>query len=127
MDDLSYTAHLPDLAAGLDLAAIGVGPAIDPRSLDEINRLANAEGDELLAALELCKRGPAAAVPNVEELVQAGLPRDLSGGLAGLALTHREELVARVSEVRALRVRCLAAIKAAAASAAVKQISTSIV
>ena len=125
MDDLSYAAHLPDLGAALDLAAIGVGPAIDPRALDEDNRLANADGDELLTAIEMCERGPAAAVFNVEELVQVGLPRDLPGGLAALALSHREELVARVSEVQALRARCLAVVKAAAASAAMKQSSTS--
>ena len=43
MDDLSYAAHLPDLGAAFDMAAVGVGPAIDPHALDEDIRLANAD------------------------------------------------------------------------------------
>ena len=84
MDDLAYTAHLPDLAAALDMASIGESVPIDPSALADDIHLTRADPDTLLAGMTLAQQGPAAAVPNLEdeELLAAGLPRDLPGGLA---------------------------------------------
>ena len=50
---------------------------------------------------------------NIDELIGAGLPRDLPGGLAALAITHREELFRQTKEVRGLRANLNAALSSA--------------
>ena len=52
--------------------------------------------------LLLCA-GPAGAVDNVEELYAAGLPRGLSGGLAGVAINHRHHLLDLVRRAQAAK------------------------
>ena len=86
----------PDGTGGLEFAA---ERRAAPEALDDVKLLLQA--------------GPAGAVENVEELYEIGLPRGLQGGLAGVAINHRAQLVELVRRARAAKQNLEASIRLA--------------
>ena len=68
----------------LELRAAPVGDALADQAADR-SRTPGA----FATARSLLEAGSAAAVDNVEELYEIGLPRDLPGGLAAVAIAHK--------------------------------------
>ena len=76
------------------LLKVGVAP-IGDSSLDEVTTRLGANTTALGKVKALLEAGPAGAVEDVDALVAIGLPRDLPGGLARVAIHSREEFVKR--------------------------------
>jgi hypothetical protein len=67
------------------LLEVGVAP-IDDSSLDEVTTRRGANPMALGKVKAMLEAGPAGAVEDVDALVAIGLPRDLPGGLARVAI-----------------------------------------
>ena len=83
------------------------------QTLDEASERARANPGALAKVRALIEAGSAAAVDDPEELHDAGIPRDLPGGLAAVAIHHRAELLRGARECRVL----LAALNSSRATA----------
>ena len=95
---LASTSSL-QLTAARVLLETGAAP-LDDLLHDAIARGQPGDRAARSAARVLLEAGPAAAVDNVEELYEAGLPAGLPGGLAEVAIDHRETLLEKVRLAR---------------------------
>ena len=84
------------------LLEVGAADPVLGAEADEVAARARAQPAELRATRSLLEGGLEAAVDDVEELYDAGLPRGLPGGLSVVAITHRGKLLRRVKAVRDL-------------------------
>ena len=85
------------------LLAVGAAPLSDAAGGDEVHARAATNPGGLAQARALLAQGPSGYVERIEELYDAGLPKNLPGGLAAICTgTDREELVVRVRAQRRL-------------------------
>ena len=117
MDALASAHASGGLSEALDMLDVEAGTGLDDSSLDDIARSALVKTRDMEAALDLLDDGATAAVDDVAELAAAGLPRDLQGGLAALAIHQRKELLQRVHEVGEHKIKCHGAVALARAAA----------
>jgi hypothetical protein len=85
------------------LCATGAA-APDETMGDELVALSRSRPEGLAKVTSLLEEGPAAAVDDADAFYSIGMPFGLPGGLAGLCISKRVEVLERVAHVRALRV-----------------------
>ena len=92
---VAQMASAGSLAQARTLLTVGA-PSLDDSLADEVARRSSGGRHGLSTGRALLEAGSAAAVEDLEELYDAGLPRGLPGGLAALAISQRAELIHRV-------------------------------
>ena len=85
------------------LLAVGASDPTDASGLDEAAFQTQLDPTGQMVTQALLDGGACSAVEDVEDFYAVGLPKGLPGGLAFLALDHREELLQRCRVVQAAR------------------------
>ena len=94
-DALATSRAAGHLRDGLDMLQIEAVAQQNTASLDSAARCARVHERDTLAGLDMLEAGAASAVEGRDELIAAGLPADLPGGLAAHTVVHHHICLSR--------------------------------